>query len=180
MVRKAGRQDTMRTCREARYMRWRHSPTDPSHELRTPLAAMQAILSVMRTERRTPEDYEQALADLADETDRLRGLVEALLRLAHSDTQPLPKGAGVDLSALLRDVCESLRPLAEAKGLALNCVVPDGLSLTGDSDSLIRLFVNLVDNAITYTRRGVITVTAESVGRQIRAAGTDTGVGVAA
>ena len=141
---------------------------------------MQAILSVMRTERRSAEDYEQALADLADETDRLRGLVEALLRLAHSDTQPMLKGERVDLSALLPDVCESLRPLAEAKGLKLNCVVPDGLSLTGDSDSLIRLFVNLVDNAITYTRHGQITLTAESSGRQIQVTVADTGAGIAA
>ena len=172
--------DAMLARLDDAFRRQRQFTADASHELRTPLAAMQAILSVMRTERRSAEDYEQALADLADETDRLRGLVEALLRLAHSDTQPMLKGERVDLSALLPDVCESLRPLAEAKGLKLNCVVPDGLSLTGDSDSLIRLFVNLVDNAITYTRHGQITLTAESSGRQIQVTVADTGAGIAA
>ena len=161
------------------FRRQRQFTADASHELRTPLAAMQAILSVMRTEKRTAEDYEQALADLSDETDRLRGLVEALLRLAHSDTEPASADEWVDLSALLRDVCESLRPLAEAKGLALQCAIPAGLDLRGDGDSLIRLFVNLLDNAIAYTERGQVILSAGARGQQMQVAVSDTGLGIA-
>jgi heavy metal sensor kinase len=152
--------DAMLARLDESFRRERQFTADASHELRTPLAAMQTILSVIRQERRTPEDYEQALDDLAGEADRLRALTENLLSLARSDVAPATPRGQVDLSALLQDVSDSLRPLAEAKGLTLECTVADGLRMTGDSDGLIRLFVNLLDNAIQFTEHGRVTVSA--------------------
>ena len=63
------------------FQRERQFTNDASHELRTPLTAMQAILGVIREKRRTPKEYEQALDDLNEETDRLRTLVENLMSL---------------------------------------------------------------------------------------------------
>ena len=172
--------DEMLARLDAAFRCERQFTADASHELRTPLAAMQAILSVTRAQPRTAADYELALADLADEADRLRGLVEDLLRLARGETQPIGARASVDLSTLLQDVTDSLRPLAEAKGLALTCDVPSGLSLTGDSDGLIRLFVNLLDNAVKYTERGKIVVTARRVADGLDVTVADTGIGIPA
>jgi heavy metal sensor kinase len=160
------------------FRRERQFTTDASHELRTPLAAMQAILSVIREEQRTPEDYELALADLSEEADRLRGLVEDLLRLARGDTRRIAVVTTVDLSTLLRDVTDSLRPLAEAKGLTLTCQAPAGIVLPGDSDALIRLFVNLLDNAVKYTERGGIDVVARADPGGPRVTVSDTGIGI--
>lgn len=172
--------DAMLTRLDEAFRRERQFTADASHELRTPLAAMQAILGVIRTERRTPEDYEQALADLSEETDRLRSLVEDLLRLARGDGQHLNPPEQINLSTLLGDVTDSLRPLAEAKGLSLTCTTPEGLTLTGDSDSLIRLFVNLLDNATKYTAHGAITVTACAEADALRVIVADTGRGIPA
>ena len=162
------------------FRRERQFTADASHELRTPLAAMQAILSVIRQERRTPEDYEQALDDLAEETDRLRALTEDLLRLARGDLRQIAARETVDFSTLLRNVSDSLRPLAEAKGLTLEGTIPDGLRMIGDNDGLIRLFVNLLDNAIQFTEHGGITVAAsrEDNGK-LRVTIADTGCGIA-
>lgn len=162
------------------FRRERQFTADASHELRTPLAAMQAILSVTRAQRRTPEDYELALTDLADETDRLRGLTDDLLRLARGEMQLSGAYEKIDLSTLLSDVADSLRPLAEAKGLALVCDAPVDLTLTGDRDALIRLFVNLLDNAVKYTERGSITVTGRAVAAGLRISVADTGIGIPA
>jgi heavy metal sensor kinase len=161
------------------FRRERRFVADASHELRTPLAAMQAILSVMREERRTPEEYEQTLDDLAEETDRLRTLVENLLFLARSDQQHAPIREPVDLSALLDSVTEALRPLVEGKDLALTCVISPGLTLLGDEDALIRVFVNLLDNAVKYTDRGDITVKATRHGSLIQVDIADAGIGIA-
>jgi heavy metal sensor kinase len=160
------------------FHRERQFTADASHELRTPLAAMQAILSVMREKRRAPEDYELAMADLSEEADRLRSLVEDLLRSARGETRQIAVYDAVDLSTLLRDVTDSLRPLAEVKGLTLNCDVPDGLTLQGDSDALIRLFVNLLDNAVKYTDHGGIDVAARADADGLRVAIADTGIGI--
>jgi heavy metal sensor kinase len=172
--------DIMLAQLDAAFQRERRFTADASHELRTPLAAMQAILGVIRERRRTPEDYEQALADISEEADRLRSLIEDLLRLARNDAQPPSAYAAINLSTLLDDVADSLRPLAEAKGLTLTCDIPSNMTIIGDGDELIRLFVNVLDNAVKYTERGAITIAARVDDDQVRVTITDTGIGIAA
>ncbi|MBI1879606.1 MAG: HAMP domain-containing protein [Chloroflexi bacterium] len=163
------------------FQRERRFTADASHELRTPLAAIQTILSSTLARRRTPTEYEQVLADLSEETERLRTLVEGLLHLTHSDAaHPMVKDS-VNLSILLADVTDSLHLLAEDKGLELTAKISDNLTVAGDSDALIRLFVNLLDNAIKYTEQGQITVVANSGPNGfVEVAITDTGIGIAA
>lgn len=162
------------------FQRERQFTADASHELRTPLAAMQAILTVVREQVRTPAEYEQALADLSYETERLRALVESLLHLARSDKQLFAVHTSVDLSILLQDVTAALAPLAESKGLAITTTIDQALLLCGDEDGLIRLFVNLLDNAIKYTDQGAITLTAQHTNHELVVVIADTGPGIAA
>jgi heavy metal sensor kinase len=169
-------------CRlDEAFQRERQFTADASHELRTPLAAMQAIISVIREARRSPGDYEQALDDLAEETDRLRTLTEDLLNLARSDTHKTTAFEDIEVSTLLSDLCDSLRPLAEEKGLTLTSDISDNIIILGDVDSLIRLFVNLLDNAIKYTSCGGITVSVHrSQDNIVELSITDTGPGIPA
>jgi signal transduction histidine kinase len=161
------------------FRRERQFTNDASHELRTPLAAMQAILGVVREKQRKPEEYEQALDDLAEETDRLRTLIENLLRLARSDKQAPELFEAVDLSTLINDVCDSMRPLAEAKQLSLTNHGLSDMIIWGNSDDLIRLFVNLIDNAIKYTTSGNIDVQVSAAGEKtVRVVVADTGIGI--
>jgi len=173
--------DSMLARLDEAFQRERRFTADASHELRTPLAAMQTILSTTLARRRTPARYEQVLVDLGEETERLHTLVEGLLHLSHSDAaQPVLKET-VNLSMLLADVTDSLRPLAEERGLALTANISDDLSVTGDSDALIRLFVNLLDNAIKFTEQGQITVVAGPRPKGlVEVTISDTGVGIAA
>ncbi len=173
--------DSMLGRLEDAFQRERRFTADASHELRTPLAAMQTILNSTLARQRTPLEYEQVLADLSEETERLRTLIEGLLHLTHSEAgRPIMKDR-VNLSLLLADVTDSLRLLAEDKGLELSAHIAKNLVVTGDSDALIRLFVNLLDNAIKYTEQGKITVAATpQPPGQIEISITDTGVGMAA
>ena len=173
--------DAMLARLDESFRRERQFIADASHELRTPLAAMQAIFGMIRQKRRAPKEYEQALADLAEETDRMRLLTEELLHLARGDGHQLTAREAVDLSNLLRDVTDSLRPLAQAKELAITCTVPDGLALIADGDSLIRLFANLLDNAIKYTEQGGIAVSAgRGPNGMVSVTVADTGIGIPA
>ena len=160
------------------FQRERQFTNDASHELRTPLTAMQAILGVIREKRRTPKEYEQALDDLNEETDRLRTLVENLMRLARGEKRSNNLHEMIDISTLISDVADSLRPLAEIKNLILACDVPEHLKILGDSDELIRLFVNLLDNAIKYTEHGKISITAQKNAKEIVINIEDTGIGI--
>jgi heavy metal sensor kinase len=171
--------DGMLARLEDSFRRERQFTNDASHELRTPLAAMQAILSVIREKQRKPEEYQQALDDLAEETDRLRTLIENLLKLARSDKQAPELFEAVDLSTLIDDVCDSMRPLAEAKQLSLTNHGSSDMIIWGNSDDLIRLFVNLIDNAIKYTTFGNIDLQVSSIGEKaVRIVVADTGIGI--
>jgi signal transduction histidine kinase len=157
----------------------RQFTSDASHELRTPLTAMQAILSVMRDKPRSTKEYETALDDLADETDRLQSLTESLLHLSLGESHRSDIYEIVNLSTLICDVSDSLRPLAESKNLQFTYTLEDNLIIRGNRDDLIRLFVNLIDNAIKYTTTGVINLTAvkNQNGNQIITI-SDTGGGI--
>ena len=125
---------------------------------------MEAILSVVRSEPRNADEYEQALDDLADETARLHSLAEQLLKLSRQGQPNLSDKAPVDLSVLVADVAGGSAPPRRSK-------IPDSqnrhrtrLMVWGDSDSLIRVFLNLLDNAINFTDRGTITIAASREG----------------
>src|SRR5689334_9225330 len=146
----------MLTRIESGFAREHQFTADASHELRTPLTAMRTILNFIRDGNRSPQEYRQALDDLAEETNRLQALVENLLQLARGEKGLKLQKEEIDLSLLLADVTDSLRPLAENKHLTLTCDLPASLVISGDTDQLIRLIVNLLDNAIKYTEQGTI------------------------
>ena len=173
--------DSMLARLDDAFRRERQFTADASHELRTPLSAIQAIIGSTLARRRAPAEYEQALIDLSQEAGRMRTLTEGLLDLARHDATRQPaKFERVNLSHLLKDVVDSLRPLAEDKGLKLIDHVPDdGLTLMGESDGLIRLFVNLLDNAIKYTEQGFITISVHPTSdKLLEVTISDTGVGI--
>jgi len=72
------------------FRRERRFVADASHELLTPLAAMQTILGATLAHQRRPAEYEQALIDLAQETDRMCTLTEGLLHLARNEATVQP------------------------------------------------------------------------------------------
>lgn len=172
--------DEMLARIERGFARERQFTADASHELRTPLTAMQTILNFIREKDRTAREYRRALDDLAEETDRLQGLVEDLLQLARGERGFELNKETIDLPTLLNDVADSLRPLAENKGLELNCSLPPSLVIAGDMDLLIRLIVNLLDNAIKYTERGSITLSAGAKDAWAVIEVADTGIGIPA
>jgi heavy metal sensor kinase len=170
--------DEMLARIESGFARERQFTADASHELRTPLTVMQTILSYIREKERPAKEYRQALDDLAEETDRLQGLVEDLLQLARGERGLELNREPVELATLLADVADSLRPLAENKGLTLTCLLPPSLVISGDMDLLIRLVVNLLDNAIKYSQRGSITLAAEEKAEWAVIMADDTGIGI--
>jgi heavy metal sensor kinase len=164
------------------FRRERRFVSDVSHELRTPLTALRGRIEVTLTRRRSPLEYEETLRGLETEVARLTRLSEDLLLLARLDRGALtPRREVVDLSALLASVAEQARPLAHGRGQQLQEDVAAGLSAEADPDQLVRLFLNLLDNAMKYTDEGgIIALTGRRDGDLVSVSVRDTGPGIAA
>lgn len=147
--------DRMLDRLQAAFEHERRFTADVAHELRTPLTALKGRLGLILSRPRTVAEHESALHDLEQEVDRLIRLSADLLLLARLDQGRLPwQPQPVDLSELLHVVAEQTLPLAEAKGVSLTVEAAPGLSIMGDPDYLIRLFLNLLDNGVKYTPPG--------------------------
>ena len=171
--------DEMLARIEDSFTRYRQFTADASHELRTPVSVIQAILAVTQRRPRSVEEYRGALDDLAAAADRLATLVAALMTLSRSDLGAAAPLERVDAGDLVSGVVESLRPLAEGKGLELVAELPPALATSGDSDALIHVFINVIENAIKYSERGRVTVRGRSAGDAIEIEVEDTGIGIA-
>lgn len=160
----------------------RQFTADASHELRTPLTAIKGQIGVTLNRQRTVEEYQSTLHHIERETDRLIHLTNDLLFLARLEALPQHRQPeSINLSDLLEVVAEQMRPLAETKHIALRTEVPDRLSVSGIPDHLIRLFLNLIDNAIKFTSpNGHITLSAQKNANEVLVCVQDDGSGIAA
>ncbi len=128
---------------------------DVSHELRTPLAVMRGEIEVALEYGKTMEEMKSVLISSLEELDRLTMIANDLLLLARADAQlGTEDHREVDLRELLIEVVADARVLAESRGIHLKTGELAGAVVLGSRDSLRRVFMNLLDNAVKYTPSG--------------------------
>ncbi|MGF1492403.1 MAG: sensor histidine kinase [Microcoleaceae cyanobacterium] len=130
---------------------------DASHELRNPIATIQTNVQVALAEPDLPPEDRQQLQVIERITRRLGGLVDDLLFLARQDsglsTAPWTE---IHLDALLLEVIEEQEGLANIQGIDLQFDLAEEscFTLLGDWNQLVRLFTNVIENAVQYTPAG--------------------------
>ena len=130
----------------------RRFTADAAHELRTPIAALRAHLEVAVGSARSFEALRNRLLDALEQTERLGRLAESLLTLSAVEAgNPVVATEGVRLDELVREVAESLEPIAEDQGRVFRCRIEDAVSVNGAPDLLKRMVLNLLDNALRHT-----------------------------
>jgi heavy metal sensor kinase len=128
---------------------------DSSHELRTPLAVVRGLGEAAVAERRTPDEYEEAIGSMLEEIDRMSRLVDTLLRLSHGDAGAIRLSREpLDVGQLARDVSSSLGILAEERSQTVSLDVDDGIVARVDRLVLGEALTNVLDNAIKYGPAG--------------------------
>lgn len=164
---------------EQAFEQQRRFAADASHELRTPLTIIKANTSLSLSERRTAAEYEKTLRAVDAAADRMTRIVQDLLLLARADSgqQAYP----LVPTPLAEVLFAAAAALPGAGNAPVKIEVPEPpLVVLGHSDSLTRLFSNLLENAARHTPAdGKIMVTARQSGEQIAVEIADTGVGIA-
>ena len=155
-----------------------------SHELRTPLAAISGFIDTLRgAARNDPFARDRFLGIMEAQANRMARLIGDLLSLSRIELNEHRRpDTEVDLVAIVRQVIDGLQTLARDREVEVRLSVPaDSLKVRGDRDELLRLFENLVENALKYAPAGKrvdITLSPPSE-REVRVAVRDYGPGIA-
>ena len=126
-----------------------------SHELRTPLSALLGFIETLQGP--AAEDYDaqkRFLAIMHEQAARMTRLVEDLLSLSRIEmNEHLVPTSHISIASILNNLIQSLELKAAARSITMELRLGgSGQEVVGDSDELLQVFQNLIDNALKYGR----------------------------
>jgi PAS domain S-box-containing protein len=154
-----------------------------SHELRTPLTAIFGYTELLSTEiggPMTPQQKAQ-LERIRDSASHLLGIIEDILNYARSEAgRDEVRSETVRVSGVVSEALDLVRVAAERKHLSLKSHVTTDCVIQTDRGKLRQILVNLLGNAVKFTDKGGIRISASCpAGREVVIEVADTGVGIA-
>ena len=157
-----------------------------SHELRTPLSSIKAYMEMLVDGE---ADDEQTRAEfyniIQGEANRLSRLIDNILNISRIESGVVTiQREHICLPTLVREVVDVVQPQAQAKNIKLiEQPSPLYFQVYADRDMIYQAILNLVSNAVKYTREGgqvEVKLSMDEQQRQVSLAVSDTGVGIAA
>ncbi|MFA6586254.1 MAG: HAMP domain-containing sensor histidine kinase [Candidatus Paceibacterota bacterium] len=128
---------------------------DASHELRTPIAVVISGLEVSLSNKRL--DFllaKKTLESTLDEMREFSKLSNTLLDITKYNTLAHVKHESIDISELVKSVIERYKSLAALKGINIETKLESFVKVEGSEMEFIRVFYNILDNAVKYTPQG--------------------------
>lgn len=129
---------------------------DVSHELRTPLTVIRGYLEMLQEYDTLDPAVVEALNEVSAQSDRMRGIVEALLELSKLEANPLgdDEGEPVDVTAMVKSMTMQLNKVSPKHIFELD--MDDALVVIGSERELYSACNNLLTNAVKYTEPGSV------------------------
>ncbi len=127
------------------------------HDLRSPLGNVMSSLEMLQESIPDDDEMLHSILSIANRSSRrLSRLIESLLDLGQLEAgQAVLHQEEASIEALVREAVEEVEPLAEAKNHNLKVAIePDLPQIEIDVDMIRRVIINLLENAIKYTRSG--------------------------
>ncbi len=128
-----------------------------SHELRTPLAALSGFIDTLQgPAKEDPKARERFLSIMQVQAKRMARLIDDLLSLSRVELSAhVRPDALVDIVPIIRQVVDGLEPLARERQVEIEVDLPEAsVTIAGDREELLRLFENLIENALKYGASG--------------------------
>jgi signal transduction histidine kinase len=153
-----------------------------SHELRTPLTALTGYEELLVDEVLGPisDPQRDVLERMRSVTHHLTAMIEDVLaysslEMGHEVVRPTE----FLLADLVRAVAAVAEPLARQKNIAFDVELPDPtLRITTDIDRARQILINLAGNAVKFTDKGGVRLSAMVSGDRVRIAVVDSGIGI--
>jgi two-component system phosphate regulon sensor histidine kinase PhoR len=128
-----------------------------SHELRTPLAALSGFIDTLQgPAKEDPKARERFLGIMHAQATRMARLIDDLLSLSRVELSAhVRPDTLVDIVPIIRQVVDGLEPLARERQVVIEINLPETpVLIAGDREELLRLFENLIENALKYGASG--------------------------
>jgi signal transduction histidine kinase len=153
-----------------------------SHDLRTPLTSIQLFLGMLAKGKYGALNESGAKkADMADRNAvRLIGLINDLLDVEKMESGQLTLARSiVTVGGIIERSVDSVRAVAEQKGIQIKVETLEDLSVDADADRLVQVLVNLLGNAVKFSPDGAaITVKVAEVDSHVEISVIDFGRGI--
>ncbi len=153
---------------------------DASHELRTPTAVIISGLEVaLRNKKLDFVSAKKTLENTLDEMHELSLLSNNLLDISKYDTPITFERESVDIHELINNIVEKNKNLAKIKDIDIELKLTKEAKIKGNRMELSRVFYNVLDNAIKYTKTfGKITISDKTSTNRYIVSIEDTGTGI--
>jgi two-component system, OmpR family, phosphate regulon sensor histidine kinase PhoR len=128
-----------------------------SHELRTPLAALSGFIDTLQgPAKEDAKARERFLGIMHTQATRMARLIDDLLSLSRVELSAhVRPDTLVDIVPIIRQVADGLEALARERQVTIDIDLPETpVAIAGDREELLRLFENLVENALKYGASG--------------------------
>jgi signal transduction histidine kinase len=153
-----------------------------NHELRTPLSSIIGYARLLRreTEGQIPPLQRENLEDLLRNAERLLGLIDSLLDFAKIESGKMEvKLEPVRIEALVQEAVATLEPMLNGNSVRIvRDIPPDIAALNTDREKLRQIILNLLGNAVKFTDRGEIRISACQQNGDFQLTVADTGIGI--
>src|SRR4051812_40792284 len=160
-----------------------------SHELRTPLAALSGFIDTLQGPAKDDaQARERFLGIMHAQATRMARLIDDLLSLSRVELSAhVRPDVSVDIVPIIRQVADGLEPLARERQVEIEIDLPtERVMIAGDREELLRLFENLIENALKYGASGgrvIVSLTqatsSEGGAAEVRIMVRDFGPGIA-
>lgn len=151
-----------------------------SHELKTPLMSISGYAELMKNRMVRPEDIPEFAGRIYGEANRLKSLVEDIIRLSRLDelNADSTELEDVDLYSVSKDVCACLDLHAKKRGIAV-LLNGERAVIKGVRQVVYEMIYNLCDNAIKYNKEnGTVSIQVQKDAAGILWTVSDTGIGI--
>ena len=164
---------------KARSEKMRHEFTaNVTHELKTPLTTIFGFAELMANGLVKPEDIVGVAEMVKKESDRLISLIEDIMRLSEIDEEQEKSFERFDLTVIINEVYDNLKPKAEALAVTVDIPTNENI-ITANKQMMFELLYNLIENAIKYNKQGgKVSVAAFAENGKAHITVSDTGIGI--
>jgi signal transduction histidine kinase len=153
-----------------------------SHELRTPLNSIIGFTGILEQELAGPlnEEQKKQLGMVSGSSEHLLDLINDVLDLSKIEAgQIMLASEPVDVSAVIKKVARTMKPLADKKQLGLTLeIAPDTGMARADNRRVEQVLLNLMSNAIKFTDTGGVRIGCWLRGERVVIRVMDTGIGI--